>query len=517
MTKISIKVRIIAIILCLMVVLPLAMSTRNATVYAGDANKEITVFSVEDYICEGDPEDPESADVLLMFEEETGISVNYVTFSTNEEMYNELKKDPYACDLMCPSEYMIMKLINEGLIRDFDTPNNVTEYGSKYINNVFKGLAVENQKGETVTIMSQDESRSYAVGYMWGTIGLIYNMTAGDGRTLTDEDFKSWSSIWTDFHKRVTIKDSIRDSYFIALAYVYKDELLVAKQTFENDGDSAKYSATLAEIFNRTDAKSVKLVEDALFELKDNLYAFEVDAGKADILTGKIDVNFAWSGDAVYALEQGLYDEDGNELENKIYLGYAVPEEGANVWFDGYVMTANADYDSAIQFLDFIARPDIAVLNMDYTGYTSCVAGNADNTEVFDYVLDSYGDEEGTTRDLSYFFDPDGTTGLDYTVTVSDELLPMFTAQYPTEEIIQRCAVMQNFSGEELTRINDMWKRIKLITLSDTALWIILGVAVLAIGGICVFIFREKIFSKWYDKEHKDKKSKYKVLKVEKL
>lgn len=521
MVKGCFKSRLTAFVLCIMVALSVVMSTRNATVYADNATKEITVFSVEDYICEADPEDPESVSVLEMFEEETGVSVNYVTFSTNEEMYNELLKDPYACDLMCPSEYMIMKLISEGLIREFDTPSNVTEYGSKYINDVFKGLKVENQNGETVSIMSEDESKSYAVGYMWGTVGLIYNMNTPDGRTLTDENFKSWTSIWNDFHKRVTIKDSIRDSYFIALAYVYQDELLEAKTAFENGDGSQEsadeYNAKLTEIFNRTDAKSVAKVEDALFELKENLYAFEVDAGKADILTGKIDVNLAWSGDAVYALEQGLYDEEGNDLENKIYLGYAVPEEGSNVWFDGYVMTKNADYSSAHKFLDFIARPDVAVLNMDYTGYTSCVAGNAENTEVFDYVLDSYGDEEGTTRDLSYFFDPDGTTGIDYTITVSDELLPMFTAQYPTEEIIQRCAVMQNFSGDELTRINDMWKRIKLITLSDTAIWTILGVSGAVAIGACLFIFREKIFAKWYDREKKDKKRKYKVVKIEKV
>ena len=135
------------------------------------------------------------------------------------------------------------------------------------------------------------------------------------------------------------------------------------------------------------------------------------------MLTGKIDVNVAWSGDAVYSIGEAMFDEDGNVKEDAVRLGYAVPEEGANVWFDGYVMTKNADYNNAIQFLDFIARPDVAVLNMDYTGYTSCIAGE----EVLEYVLDNYNSEDGSkVYDLSYFFEP-GYEGDKYLVNVEED------------------------------------------------------------------------------------------------
>ncbi len=497
------RFRLLAVILTFLILLPVLSSVSVA--FAD--TKEITVFSVEDYIDES---------IFETFKSETGITVKYNTFATNEEMYNELIKNPKACDLMCPSEYMIMKLMSEGRLRCFETPNNFNDYGSNYIKEVFKGLKIEGENGE-IPVMSLDGNSTYAIGYMWGTIGLIYNMnsTLEDGTKVTQETFKSWRSIWEHFDGRVTIKDSIRDSYFLALAYVYGDELLEAKDKYALDGDYALYNATISEIFNRTDKESIDKVEKALLDLKSKLYGFEVDAGKADILTGKIDVNFAWSGDAVYSISQGLYNEETGELlDNPVYLGYAVPEEGSNVWFDGYVMTKDADYDNAIRFLDFLCSPEIAVLNMDYTGYTSCIVGD----EVFDYVKESYndGEGEGTDVDLSYFFDDTDTTGK-YVINVSSLSLPKFSAQYPTKDVIERCAVMRNFTGEELENVNNMWKRVKLITLSDLAIKLILDGILIVIVGVVIYKYREPIFSKFRKKERKEKASKNTVVKKENI
>ena len=500
--------RLISLFVAFIMIFATFLTSGTTSVFAEE--KVITVFSVEDYIHEA--EDDSELGVLDMFAEDTGITVNYLTFATNEDMYNELKKDPFACDLICPSEYMIMKMMEEDLLRPFKTPANFKEYGSPYIKDVFKGLKIG--EGENAKpFMSEDEETSYAVGYMWGTVGLIYNMNAKGGE-ITAEDFDSWSNLWTKFTKRLTIKDSIRDSYFIALAYVYKDELIAAKTKYESGGSVEEYNATLTEIFNRTDKDSVSAVEKALLDLKNNLYGFEVDAGKNDILSGKIDVNVAWSGDAVCSIDEGLFDLDGNMKDDPLYLGYAIPEEGSNIWFDGYVMTKNANYDYAIQFLDFISRPDVAVLNMDYTGYTSCIAGD----EVLEYVFDSYDSEDGVKEyDLKYFFDPSCTDD-SYVINVEELYIPMFEAQYPTEEVINRCAVMKNFSGEELERVNEMWKKVKLITLSDTAIILILvGVALVIITGV-VIKFREPIFT-WLSSVLPKKKdnTKLKVIKIEKI
>lgn len=481
--------RFFAVTLILLFVLPFSFGVK--TVRA--EGSEITVFSVEDYI---------DTDVLGAFEEETGVKVNYLTFATNEEMYNELLKDKNAVDLICPSEYMIMKMRDEGLLKKFDTPQNFADYGSDYIKQKFKQAPLN--------IMDEDESKTYAIGYMWGTIGVIYRTEDVDGELL-----KSWSSLWSEFDGKLTVKDSIRDTYFMALADVYKDELISWKDKLAGSECSAEdYNAAITEIFNRTDKETVDKVEKSLLDLKGKLYGFEVDAGKSDILTGKINVNVAWSGDAVFSIDQGLYDEDGEPLENQVVLGYAVPEEGSNVWFDGYVMTANADEENSLKFLDYLCSPEVATLNMDYTGYTSCIVGD----EVFEYVKKTYSDDESEdTVDLRYFFDPNGTNPDPeaYIINVAEELKYMFYAQYPTEDVLTRCAVMKNFDGDELGRINEMWKKIKLITFSTGKIIAIVSAFVLAAAAIAVYVNREKLFGGIEKRD--DKKSKYKLVSKEEI
>ena len=147
-------------------------------------NGEITVFSWEDYIEEG--EDGANG-VLEDFEKEyPNVKVNYYSFATNEEMYNELLKDPTAVDVICPSEYMILKMKNEGLIKPYAVPDNFKTYGSPYIKDVFEEIGLNTNDGKT-----------YAVGYMWGTMGLIYNADK-----FTPEDFDSWTNLYQDKFSR---------------------------------------------------------------------------------------------------------------------------------------------------------------------------------------------------------------------------------------------------------------------------------------------------------------------------
>ena len=468
------------------------------------AIKEITVFSWEDYIDEGYDSADEASEVLLdrfepeeleksildIFEEKTGIKVNYYSFATNEEMYNELLKDPTAVDLICPSEYMIMKMRSEDLIKPYAMPNNYVEHGSPYIKSVFDTLGLNTTDG-----------KAYAIGYMWGTMGLIYNATK-----FNEDDFTNWSNLLDQkFKGRLTIKDSLRDSYIIAVAIVHEQELLKLKSDLERNKITEKeYRDELFKVFNDVSPETVAKVEKTLIELKSNLYGFEVDAGKNDLLTGKIDVNFAWSGDAVYS----MYEADESGLE----LRYAVPEEGSNVWFDGWVMTKDANEALASEFLDFICSPEIAVRNMDYIGYTSCIGGE----EVFNYVSDNYSDDAGDIEvDLGYFFG-DG----DYTLTVSDGEDGYYRhlyAQYADEETIMRCAVMDNFSNEQLELVNEMWNKVKLITLSNTTIILIVVAMVLAIAGVVVFVYREKLFGKRISEKDRKIKKGLKVISKEQI
>ncbi len=452
---------------------------------------EITVFSWEDYMdlgSNGMDGEPAVEGLIEKFEREKGVKVNYRTFATCEAMYNELIKAPKACDLICPSEYMILKMKDEGLIQSYSMPQNYIAYGSPYIKSVFDGLGLNVNATET-----------YAVGYMWGTMGLIYNADK-----YTASDFDSWYNMLTndDFIGKMTIKDSLRDSYILALALVYKDELNTLNATYPDKND-AVYKEKIKEIFNRTDQETIDKAGEKLSELKTRLHSFEVDGGKTDLLTGKIDVNFAWSGDAVCAMA----DES-----RTVELGYAVPKEGSNVWFDGWVMTKDADVDNSIEFLNFLCEPENAIRNMEYIGYTSCIAGD----DVFNYVAESYGEDEGEEIDLTYFFDPTSPAGT-YAVTVSNPNGELF-AQYSDAETISRCAVMKNFSDEELERLDKMWTKVKLITLSTTALILIAVGIVLIILAIALFVFREKLFGKFsLGRKNSLEKKGFKVVKIENI
>lgn len=502
--------RIFSLVLCaLLCITVLAGIVPTSKVSADEAVKEITVFSWEDYIDlgygyeEGDfpseylqeeySEEELQQSVLDIFEAQTGIKVNYYSFATNEEMYNELIKNPQACDIICPSEYMILKMRQEGLIKPYSFPENYQEYGSPYIKQVFEELGLNTEDGKT-----------YAIGYMWGTMGLIYNMDK-----YSDQDFLHWSNLFDEkFSGRTTIKDSLRDSYIMAVAIVYEQELLALKSDFEAGRvTQAEYESKLFEIFNRTDKATVKKVGDVLIDLKNNLYGFEVDAGKSDLLSGKIDVNFAWSGDAVYSMWEA--DEMGIEL------GYAVPEEGSNVWFDGWVMTKNANEELSMEFLNFVSDPRIAVRNMDYIGYTSCIGGDG----VFNYVLENFSDDEGELEqvDLKYFFDPTDTAG-NYVVEVLPENRRFLFAQYADEQTILRCAVMDNFSNEDLILVNEMWNKVKLITLPDCVLIVSGILIVLIIGLVVVLKFKDRIFVKAISSQQtKPRRKGCKVIKIEDL
>ena len=497
------------IFLCLIIFIIIAFSnifmfSDVKPVMADSAINEITVFSWEDYIDEGyDSADDASeylnsiftadeleTSVLDIFEEKTGVKVNYQTFATCEEMYNELIKNPNACDLLCPSEYMILQMKRENLIKPYQVPQNYENYASPYIKTVFEDLGL-NDTGEANT--------TYATGFMWGTMGLLYNASKIEADALA-----KWTNLYdAKFANKITIKDSLRDTYIMAIAIVYEDELYELKGRYEQGLlTKVQYKQELTEIFNRTDEETVNQVQSALIKLKNNLYSFEVDAGKNDILTGKIDINFAWSGDAAYAIYEG--EEAGVEL------GYVVPETGSNLWFDGWVMAKNADVENSLKFLDFIADPQIAIRNMEYIGYTSCIGGD----DVFAYVQDAYDDGGANQVDLKYFFDPEGVSANSYIIN-SSVVGGQLYAQYADEETIARCVVMQEFQKKDLIRINEMWYKVKLITWPTEVIWLVIIGALILIAGIVIFRYRSKIFSKIKIKEKSNKNGLVEISRIE--
>lgn len=378
------------------------------------------------------------------------VRVEYSTFGTNEELYNQLTiGDTY--DLVCPSEYMIMKMMREDMLTPFsegfyDTENAYNYYAkgvSPYIKGVYDELSIE---GEALS--------TYAAGYMWGTLGLVYNP-----EYVTEEQAAHWDLLLNEeFYKRVTIKDSVRDAYFAAVSIVNFDRITAPEFV-----ESADYAEKLSEILNATDEETVEKVEEILSRAKDQVYSFETDSGKADMVTGKVVANEQWSGDAVYTMDQA--EEDGVEL------CYSAPEEGTNLWFDGWVMLkdgigGDADKQMAAEaFINFMSRPDNAIRNMYYIGYTSVISGG-DSDLIFQYLDWNYGaeeDEKDTVEyAVGYFFAGDDEADETYTITTTqDQARRQLYAQYPPKEVVDRSVVMACFDEEDNARINRMWTNVR--------------------------------------------------------
>lgn len=520
---------------------------------------ELNVYNAEEYISEFDAE-WETFDIIKKFEEVATekfgkkVKVNYSTFGTIENMYNELQltkkkgkngEYTYAYDLVCPSDYMIQRMINENMLETYDASenqdgeivydkvDNYNGYASGFIKDLFNSKEEENYVTGSVKKWAE-----YAVCYMWGTMGFIYNPVKlaetnadidingllKDGEiALTGNELEeyvkanTWSLPWQAYYKNLgTIKDSIRDTYALAVGKVYGEKLLELRRLWESGelthdeyqkiiikvfnnvntplseefatlGLPADKLTLLAKIFPDTETKTVDIVSESLKDLKHNVYGFEVDSGKKDMAAGKIAINFAWSGDAAYTLDTADEYSDGAQLY------YSVPKEGSNIWFDAWVMLKGANKELAQFFVNFISSPECAISNMDYIGYVSPISGD----EVFERLLDTYelttdpaeAEANGLTYaiDYSYYFtnisdDYKTEDGKVIVYSAPENIGRQLTTQYPEKSTVDRCALMTTLSKGELKDLNKMWSDVKVGDISTAFLItvpVIIGVVLL--------------------------------------
>ncbi|MCQ2086845.1 MAG: extracellular solute-binding protein [Bacilli bacterium] len=431
----------------------LALAPISLTSCGENYDVVLTVYNWEDYIYDGTDEmgniDEENPGVVELFEEyyqeKTGkkIKVDYETFSTNEEMYQQIKLNSIAPDLICPSDYMIQKMANEGLLEEFSYNEASNTYGESLDNWSTNGSPFLKDRFANEKLNNGKSFLSYAVPYFWGTMGFTY-----DPEYFDPEEVSTWECLWnSDSHykKQFSLKDSMRDTYVAAIFHVYKDEIAALDESADD------YNSQLSAIFNRCDAQTIAKVKEALIEAKrSTVYGFEVDEGKDDIVRGNYHANLAWSGDSVYSM-------DSAEESNK-FLNYSLPEEGSNIWFDGWCMPKGANKEVAEEFVNFISSPEIAALSMDAVGYTSSIAGQ----EIWDLVKEWYEETDSSVEvdvvDLSYFFE--GTFDGAKTIKVSkEERGRQFDAQYPSVEQIKKCCIMKDF-GDQTSAVEDMWQEV---------------------------------------------------------
>ncbi|MBE7093909.1 MAG: extracellular solute-binding protein [Clostridiales bacterium] len=439
------------------------------TNFAVDKRPVLKVANWAEYIDGGDADSPLIHEFEDWYKQQTGkdIRVEYCIADDNETLYNMIKMGDHF-DLVCPSEYMLMKLVAEERVQKlpesfYDTSID-TNYYAKNVSPFIEKTFSENYMTDGAAW------KEYAVGYMWGTTGFVYNP-----EFVKEEDVAKWD-VFTNptYNKKVTAKNNIRDTYFTGLAMHYDAELRTLKSQYEAGTLSlAEYQAQLKVLMNDTTPETMSAVKGKLMSMTDNLYGFETDEGKAKLIAGEITVNYQWSGDAVYVMDvaEGLYDDE--PVETPVYLNYSIPETVSNLWFDGWtIMKDCKNVDAATMFINFLSMPENAVRNMNYIGYTSCIGSK---TVFDDFVLDCYGAEEGeedtVQYDLNYYFNPayDTTNAASkaathdeqYVITTyADQVNRQLFAQYPDENTLARCVAMQYFNYDANARANSMWSDI---------------------------------------------------------
>ncbi len=401
--------------------------------------------------------------------------VEYSTFGTNEDLYNMLTLGD-EFDLVCPSEYLIMKMMAQDQLvplsdEFFDTSdeNNYYSIGvSPYIKEIFDSKKIDGEPWS-----------KYMAGYMWGITGIVYNP-----EVMSEEEASSWK-VLNDrkFHRQITLKDNVRDSYFAAVGAIKSD--LLTSEEFLNDPD---YAMNLEREMNDVSPETIAAVEEFLQDAKDNAYSFETDSGKADLMTGKVAANLQWSGDSVYTLDQA--DEED------FTLAFAVPEEATNIYFDGWVMLKNgiqgdaAKQHAAEAFINFISRPDNVIRNMLYVGYTSVISGTEDG-RIFEYAKWCYEAEEDEEDvedyPVGYFFTGDNTDEEFVITAPSDQIYRQLFSCYPSLEAMERSSIMTYFDDEANEAINQMWIHVRCFNIHDVPAGLWIAIAGAAAAG-CVWL-----------------------------
>lgn len=372
-----------------------------------DRQKVLKIYNWADYIDE---------DLLTEFpvwyKEQTGeeIRIVYQIFDMTEVMYTKISMGHEDFDLACPTQAIMQRMIHQNLLlpigRDFGTTPNYLNNISPFIQDRLDDFSANGMN-----------AADYAVPYMWGTSGILYNT-----KHISAEEANSWACMWNPKNKgKMLMKDSYWDAYNMAAVYGYRDEIAAGKRTV--------YSVT-----NDHTPADFALVEEQLKALKPNLAGWEADFGKEMMTKGEMWMNYAWSGDAVWAIEEAA--------GVNVTLDFEVPKEGSNIWFDGWVIPKYArNVKAASYFLNYLCQAGIALRNMDVSGYCSAIS----TPEIIRAQTDS---SLTQTVNLSYFFGP------------GNDKLYLNHIQYPDSSVIGRCVLLQDFLDKN-EKILEMWSRVK--------------------------------------------------------
>ena len=291
-----------------------ASGTDSAASGSADGG-ELYVYNWGEYIDE---------DVISQFEEETGITVVYDLFETNEEMYPVIEAGAVNYDVVCPSDYMIQKMRENDLLAElnFDNIPNIAQIDPAYME-MSKAFDPENK---------------YSVPYCWGTVGILYNTKLLDELGVPAPT--KWADLWDErLSGEILMQDSVRDAFMVAL---------------KKDGYS----------MNSESKDELEQAKQELIDQKPLVQAYVIDQVRDKMIGGEAAVGVIYSGEMLY-----IQDEVAN-LGLDYDLEYVIPEEGTNLWLDSWVIPKNAkNKENAEKWIDFMCRPEIAKANFEYITY----------------------------------------------------------------------------------------------------------------------------------------------------
>lgn len=252
--------------------------------------------------------------LINQFEIDNNVTVKYDTYSTPEEMYIKAKAGASNYDLIISSEYMIERMINEGMVNKLNF-DNIPNY--QYIDEKFKN-------------QPYDPNNEYAVPYFWGTLGILYN------KNTVDVSSKSWDILWDENHdQRIIMMDSQRDSFAAALKL-------------------------LGYSLNTVNEKELDEAKALLLKQKPLVMAYITDGAPDIMISEEADMALVWSGEAVSAM---------SENEN---LGFIIPKEGSNIWIDAmFIPSTTKAQPLAEKFIDFLCTKDATLRNIDEIWYST--------------------------------------------------------------------------------------------------------------------------------------------------
>ncbi|MBR1913900.1 MAG: extracellular solute-binding protein [Lachnospiraceae bacterium] len=327
-------------------------------VFARKSN-QLFVYNAGEYI------DPE---VIEMFEAETGIEVVYDEFETPEIMYAKMVQNDGAYDVICPSDYMIEKMLDAGMLQELD-PDAIPN--RKYIGEQYLKAAE-----------SFDPGNRYSVPYCWGTVGILYN------KNMVDEPVTSWDILWDEkYSGQILMQDSIRDAFTVSL---------------KRNGYS----------LNSTDPAELEKAAEDMIAQRPLVQAYVVDQARDKMIGGEAALAVIYSGEVLYT------QRENPDLE------YSVPDEGTNVWIDAWVVTKKArNPEAAMKWIDFLCRPEIALMNFDFITYST---------------------PNEAAREM-----------------IEDEDIRNSEAIFPDESILKRCETISYLGEEGDALYNEMWKKVK--------------------------------------------------------